>query len=174
VSELSQPEPGPQIPPLDAPADGTAQRPRRLMTTILIVAALLIGSAATFSGLLIAGWRQQPEQHYTVLVFFKADVPAEQREAVRVALARIPAKNGVQLETSQQAYDRFKEEFKDQPQLLEGVTADKMPQSFHVETISRNDFDCTLLDPLRTMPGIDQYGVAQSPRDGHPGAKIAC
>jgi len=174
VSELSQAQAGPPIATPDVPADGLARRPGWLVTTILTVAALLIGAAATFGGLLLTGWRQQPEQHYTVLVFLKTDVTTGQREAVRAALTKIPSEGGVQLETSEQAYERFKEEFKDRPQLLESTTAETLPQSFHVATVSRDDFDCTLLDPVRTMPGVDQYGVALSPRDGHPGAKIAC
>jgi hypothetical protein len=49
-----------------------------------------------------------------------------------------------------------------------------MPQSFHLETVSRDYFDCSVLEPLRDLSGVDEYSVAQTPRDGQPGARIAC
>jgi len=164
----------PQPIPTPIPAPARRSGPGLLVTVVIAVVALLVGAGAAFSGLLLTGWRQQPERHYTVVVFFKTDVTAAQQDAARAVLAKIPATGGVRLETSEEAYAKFKEAFKDQPQLVGTMTADAMPQSFWLSTASRKDFDCTLVHPLGGTPGVDQYIVTQSPRDGHPGAKVGC
>ncbi|NMO49975.1 hypothetical protein HH310_02035 [Actinoplanes sp. TBRC 11911] len=164
--------PAPEPEPTPAPA--RRRGPGWLVTASLTVVALLAGAGAAFAGLLLTGWRHQPVQHYSVYVYFKKDVTDAQREAVHAVLTAIPGNRGVRLETSQQAYEKFKETFKDQPELLDRVTPSALPQSYQLETVSRDDFDCGLVRPLRTMPGMDQYTVILTPRAGRPGAKIAC
>ena len=156
------------VPALDSP------RPRPLVTVLLVLVALVVGAGLTFSGLLFAGWRQQPENRYAISVFFKSEVTSAQVNAVHATLARIRSTDGVHLETGEDAYQKFQQEFKDNPQLLSSTTADTMPQSFHLDTVSRDDFDCTLVAPIGTMAGVSLYAVTLYPRDGHPGAKIAC
>ena len=167
--------PTPEPEPVElTPAPARRRGPGWLATTILTVVALLAGAAGAFGGLLLTGWRQQPVQHYSVYVYFNKDVTDAQREAVRVVLTAIPGNRGLRLETSQQAYEKFKVTFKDQPGLLDSLTPNSLPESYQLETVSPDDFDCAVVRPLRDMPGTDQYSVILTPRDGHPGARIAC
>lgn len=74
-----------------------------------------------------------------------------QKEAIRTQLAAIPEVKAVYAENSQQAYERFKEQFRNSP-IVGSVRVGDIPQSFRVQ----------LKDPTR-------FAVVSSQFDGAPG-----
>jgi len=78
-----------------------------------------------------------------------------QRQAVSATLTGLP--NLVQqiyYESQQEAYDRFREQFKDSP-ILDNVTPDSMPESFRVKLVNPEDY-VKVSDAVATMPGVEQ------------------
>jgi cell division protein FtsX len=79
----------------------------------------------------------------------------------------------VGFEDRKQAYTRFKETFKDRPDLLNGTKPDSLPESFRLTT-SGTEFDCPALNKVRHLPGVDDTVVVQPAVQGHPGAEVRC
>lgn len=99
-----------------------------------------------------------------VAAFLDAQVTDEQRAAIDAALRADPRLSTVRYESRQQAYDRFRELYRDgppevfslyTPEEIAQATADQFPESFRL----------TLTDPaaypqlepdLRALPGVDE------------------
>lgn len=82
-------------------------------------------------------------------------VTAEQREVVKAKLAGMNSVvEQVYYESSQEAYERFKQQFKDSP-ILGNVTADAMPESFRVKLVNPEDYGEVAV-AVGKMPGVEQ------------------
>jgi hypothetical protein len=77
-----------------------------------------------------------------VTVFLTEDVTEAQRAAVSAAIAESPAVDEVTFETREEAFERFKVMFKDQPDMLEDVQAEDLPEAFKAR-----------------LHGLDRYGA---------------
>ena len=76
-------------------------------------------------------------------------------------------------ETREQAWQHFKEAFKDKPDLITSAAADAMPESFRLTTEGA-EFDCAQLAPVRRLPGIDTIQVVQHATKEHASAVLGC
>lgn len=83
------------------------------------------------------------------------DVTQQQREELRTDLAAMPQVQSVTYESKADAYERFREQFKDSPDLLENVTADALPESFRVKLKDPDTFD-VVATAFQDRPGVDQ------------------
>ena len=92
-------------------------------------------------------------------VFLRGDATEPQRQAIEAKLRAIPGARAITFETHEQAYQHFKEQFKDRPDLVAATSPDSLPESFRL----------TLTDPVATqpqvaqvsaLPGVDQVTVA--------------
>jgi cell division transport system permease protein len=83
------------------------------------------------------------------------DVTQEQREELRTDLTAMPEVQTVAYESKAEAYERFREQFKDSPDLLENVTADALPESFRVKLKDPDTFD-VVATAFQDRPGVDQ------------------
>jgi cell division transport system permease protein len=81
-------------------------------------------------------------------------VTQEQRVAIKADLEALPVVQSVFYESQTEAFERFKERFKDSA-IAQNVTADQLPESFRVK----------LKDPT-------QYGVVVSAFTGRPGVDV--
>ncbi|GIE32241.1 hypothetical protein Ait01nite_052860 [Actinoplanes italicus] len=135
--------------------------------------ALVLGSVASTTVMLLAGWRYVPEREFAVSVAMEPDADTRQRDAVKRALGALPARDGIRLETREQAYQRFRERAGNDPVQLEGITADSMPESLSLTTVGR-DFDCGPLPAVREMTGVNRIRVVMRPGSGRPGAELVC
>jgi cell division protein FtsX len=135
--------------------------------------ALVLGSVASTTVMLVAGWRYAPEREFTVAVSMEPDADSRQRDAVEQALSALPARDGIRLETREQAHQRFRERAGNDPVQLEGITADSMPESLSLTTVGR-DFDCGPLPAVRKMTGVGRVRVIMRPAAGRPGAELVC
>ncbi len=82
-------------------------------------------------------------------------VTAEQRDAVKAKLASMTSVvSETYYESSQEAYERFKQQFKDSP-ILANVTAEAMPESFRVKLVNPEDYAQVAL-AVTSLPGVEQ------------------
>lgn len=155
-------------------AEETPPAGRRWLHLLVAAAvALVLGSVASTTVMLVAGWRYVPEREFTVSVAMEPDADARQRDAVKQALGVLQSRDGVRLETREQAYQRLRERVGNDPVQLEGITVDAMPESLSLTTVDR-DFDCGPLPAVRRMSGVDRVRVVVRPGFGRPGAELVC
>src|SRR3954453_5700975 len=68
-----------------------------------------------------------------VSVFLDKGVTQPQRDAIRAELVQLPEVQHVFYESKDQAYQRFKEQFREQKALVANTTKDALPESFRVK-----------------------------------------
>ena len=68
-----------------------------------------------------------------VSIFLKPDVTADQRSSLQNDLKADPLVKEVTYESRDDAYKRFKEQFKDAPDLVNATKPDSLPESFRVK-----------------------------------------
>jgi cell division transport system permease protein len=82
------------------------------------------------------------------------EVTSDQRLQIGKDLASTPQVERVFYESKQQAYARFKEQFKDSPDLVANVTPDALPESYRVKLHDPKQFD-VVASAFRDRPGVD-------------------
>ncbi len=82
-------------------------------------------------------------------------VTEEQRTQIEADLNALPEVDTVFYESQQEAYDRFREQFKNNPAILENVTADVLPESFRVKLTNPEDF-AVVYSAFNGRPGVEQ------------------
>lgn len=136
------------------------------------VAALLVGAAIATVTVLAVG--DGTKQHrYDVTMFLGNDTTTPQKDAIRTALNQLHPVDGIRFEDREQAYARFKEMFKDRPDLVNSIKPESLPESFRLTT-SGTEFDCPALNTIRRLPGVDDVVVVQPAVQGHPGVEVRC
>jgi cell division transport system permease protein len=88
--------------------------------------ALLAGKQVSLFG---GYWSDKIE----VSVFLARNVSQDQRQSIDSQLKSQPVVERVFYESQQQAYDRFKDQFKDSPDMVRNVTPSVLPESFRVK-----------------------------------------
>jgi cell division transport system permease protein len=132
--------------------------------------ALLVGVGASTAAFLLPSLYHRPnptEYTFEVSVWLKPDISAADRDAVRSGLAGIDTIAGVKYESREQAYENFKNLYKDSPDLVESVKADSLPESFYFET-KRAEFDCGMLEPVTDLPAVDNVTVMKVSMETSP------
>jgi cell division transport system permease protein len=82
------------------------------------------------------------------------EVTQEQRELISKDLATAPQVERVYYESKAQAYERFKEQFKDSPDLVANVSAEALPESFRVKLADPSQFEI-VASAFQDRPGVD-------------------
>jgi cell division transport system permease protein len=88
-----------------------------------------------------------------VSIFLTNDVTADQRTAIESALKQDPLVKEVIHETKDQAWQKFKEDFKDAPDLVAATKPEALPESYRVKLKNPNDYQ-KIFDKYHTMDGI--------------------
>jgi cell division transport system permease protein len=89
-----------------------------------------------------------------VSVFLNSAVTEEQKRAIESALRRLASVREVRFESRQEAYARFKEQFKDAPDLIAATRPDSFPDSFRVTLKAPSGF-CDVAR-LKNQPGVSE------------------
>jgi cell division transport system permease protein len=76
---------------------------------------------------------QATEADVEVSVFLQDGISPDQQENLAGIIGQMPEVGNVTFESKQQAYERFKKIFKDQPDLVDNVSRDALPASFRVK-----------------------------------------
>lgn len=88
----------------------------------------------------------------------KQNGPATQQERTQILhdLQAVPQVKHVYYESRQQAYQRFRQEFSNQPSFVDAVPADEIPDSFRVKLRNPATDYATVVGTLQGRPGVDQ------------------
>lgn len=103
------------------------------------------------SHIILTYFESQPQ----VTAFFNPDVPDAQVQMVQAELAAKPYVKQVELVSKEQALEIYREENKDDPLLLQLVTADILPASLEVSTDTVESLPQIEAD-LKNLEGIDE------------------
>lgn len=88
-----------------------------------------------------------------VSIFLKEDITQAQRDQLRAELDAMPDVERVYFESKAEAYERFKEQFKDSPDIIANTTPDVLPESFRVKLRDPNKFE-VVASAFADRPGV--------------------
>jgi cell division protein FtsX len=95
-----------------------------------------------------------PPQTTRLAVYLSNDATTAQKSAVAAKVGALPGVGTVGFVSHEEAYRRFKELFKDRPDVLAAASPDNLPESY--ETVVTGTIDDAALAELRKLPGVDQ------------------
>ena len=143
---------------------------RNLTMTIAVVVTVAISLALFGAGLLIREQVSTMKDYWydkvEVSVYLCGEgsstgtcngtpVTEEQRNQLQTDLQSTPLVEKVYYESKQDAYKRFREQFKDSPDLVQNVTPDALPESFRVKLKDPTQFE-VVASAFRDRPGVDE------------------
>ncbi|HET6214546.1 MAG TPA: permease-like cell division protein FtsX [Micromonosporaceae bacterium] len=108
---------------------------RRMLLAVAGGMAVVLAAAAG-----ILGWHLRPAEYTLatrpigchVSIFFQPDATPEQIQGSGAGLARMPEVIQFAYESKNQAYENFKEMFKDAPDLVASVHPDTLPSAYRI------------------------------------------
>jgi cell division transport system permease protein len=113
------------------------------MTTAMIITmavSLTMLGAATLTFLQVSDMKDFYYSKVQISIFLKKDVTDAQRANLETALKSDPLVKDSFYESSQKAYERFKEQFRDAPDLVNSVKPENLPESFRVSLKNPEQF----------------------------------
>ncbi|MEJ3746195.1 permease-like cell division protein FtsX [Actinomycetes bacterium KLBMP 9797] len=156
------------------PPAAPGRPPRRWLLPVLVGAmALLVGAAGATTAFLLLDRRAEAQSHYAVTVFLEQDATAAQRDALSDALDDLSGAEDIAFRTREEAYALFKEQYKDEPDILDDVRPESLPESFRF-TKTGTDVDCASLKPVYDLPGVADISVLQYPTQEDLGGPVKC
>jgi cell division transport system permease protein len=142
---------------------------RNLTMTVAVVVTVAISLALFGSGLLIRAQVEAMKDYWydkvEVSVYLCGEasdsdtcasaVTSEQIEELRADLEAMPEVQTVYYESQEEAYEQFREQFKDSPDLVENVTAEALPESFRVKLKDPTQF-AVVAAAFESRPGVEE------------------
>jgi cell division transport system permease protein len=134
---------------------------RRNMTmTVAMILTTAISLGLMGTGLLIAGMISDMKEIYydkvQVSIFLADDVTDEQRAAIESELDGSSEVRSFIYESKDEAYERFQQQFSQQPELVENTPADALPESFRVELVNPERYEVIAAEFPSGENGVDQ------------------
>jgi cell division transport system permease protein len=133
---------------------------RNLTMTVAMILTTAISLGLMGTGLLIAGMISEMKEIYydkvQVSIFLTDDVTPEQRAAIEQELDASPEVATFLYESKEQAYERFQQQFSQQPELVENTPADALPESFRVELVNPERYSVIAQQFPDGEGGVDQ------------------
>jgi cell division transport system permease protein len=133
---------------------------RNLTMTVAMILTTAISLGLMGTGLLIAGMISDMKEIYydkvQVSIFLADDVTDEQRAAIETRLEGSEEVRTFLYESKDEAYERFQQQFSQQPELVENTPADALPESFRVELINPERFRVIAEEFPNGADGVDQ------------------
>jgi cell division transport system permease protein len=125
---------------------------------MILTTAISLGLMGT--GLLIAGMISDMKEIYydkvQVSIFLTDDVTDEQRAEIESRLDASPEVKTYLYESKEEAYERFQQQFSQQPELVENTPADALPESFRVEMVNPERYEVIAAEFPNEQNGVDQ------------------
>jgi cell division transport system permease protein len=90
-----------------------------------------------------------------VSVFLQDGISQPDRDAIRTELQNLPQVETVYYESKDQAYERFKQQFAQEKQLVANTDRDALPESFRVKLYDPKKYGI-VASAVSQMPGVDQ------------------
>ena len=97
----------------------------------------------------------QTEANVEVSVYLLDNISPDQQQNLQTMIQGMPEVATVRYESKSEAYQRFLQIFKNQPDLVQNVSADALPASFRVKLKDPEQFR-TVAVRLQGQPGIDK------------------
>jgi cell division transport system permease protein len=134
---------------------------RRNMTmTVAMILTTAISLGLMGTGLLIAGMISDMKEIYydkvQVSIFLADDVTDEQRAAIESELEGSSEVRSFIYESKDEVYERFQQQFSQQPELVENTPADALPESFRVELVNPERYEVIAAEFPSGENGVDQ------------------
>jgi cell division transport system permease protein len=108
---------------------------------IIVAISLTLFGIALLAGKQVNLWGGYWSDKIEVSVFLAKKITPQQREAIGSQIRGLPVVDTVFYESRQQAYQRFKDQFRDSPDMVRNVTASVLPESYRVKLRDPNQFD---------------------------------
>jgi cell division transport system permease protein len=108
---------------------------------IIVAISLTLFGIALLAGKQVNLWGGYWSDKIEVSVFLAKGITEDQRKSVGDQIQSLPVVQNVFYESQAQAYERFKQQFRDSPDMVRNVTASVLPQSFRVKLRDPNQFD---------------------------------
>lgn len=108
---------------------------------IIVAISLTLFGIALLAGKQVNLWGGYWSDKIEVSVFLAKGITTQQRQSVGDQIRELPVVERVFYESQQQAYQRFKDQFRDSPDMVRNVTASVLPESFRVKLRDPNQFD---------------------------------
>jgi cell division transport system permease protein len=132
---------------------------RNLTMTIAVVLVVAISLTALGWAWLVGKQINAMKDYWfdkiQVSVFLTKDVTQPQRDAILAQLHSLPQVETVYYESSQQAYQRAQQLFKDQPSILSNIHPDTLPESYRVKLYDPRKY-LIVSSAVQNLPGVDQ------------------
>src|SRR5919112_1670796 len=145
---------------------------RNLTMTVAMILTTAISLGLMGTGLLIANMISDMKEIYydkvQVSIFLADDVTEEQRADIESRLEASPEVKSYLYESKEEAYERFQEQFSQQPELVENTPADALPESFRVELVNPERYPVIAEQFPNGENGVDR--VRHRPARGGGGA----
>src|SRR3954463_7191587 len=137
----------------------TGLRRNLTMTVAMILTtAICLGLAGT--GLLITRMITHMQEIYydkvQVSIFLADGVTEEQRSAIEAQLKDSGEVKTYIYESKDEAYQRFQQQFSQQPELVQNTPADALPESFRVELVNPERYEVIAAEFPNGQNGVDQ------------------
>ncbi|MGZ5418829.1 MAG: permease-like cell division protein FtsX [Nocardioides sp.] len=133
---------------------------RNLTMTVAMILTTAISLGLMGTGLLIAGMISEMKEIYydkvQVSIFLTDDVTDEQRADIESRLTESQEVKGFLYESKEEAYERFQQQFSQQPELVENTPADALPESFRVEMVNPERYEIIAAEFPSGENGVDQ------------------
>jgi cell division transport system permease protein len=133
---------------------------RNLTMTVAMILTTAISLGLMGTGLLIANMISDMKEIYydkvQVSIFLADDVTDEQRADIEAQLAGSPEVANFIYESKEEAYERFQQQFSQQPELVENTPADALPESFRVELVNPERYPVIAEQFPNGQNGVDQ------------------
>jgi cell division transport system permease protein len=133
---------------------------RNLTMTVAMILTTAISLGLMGTGLLIAGMISDMKEIYydkvQVSIFLADDVTEEQRADIEARLDASPEVQNYIYESKEEAYERFQQQFSQQPELVQNTPADALPESFRVELVNPERYPVIAEEFPNGENGVDQ------------------
>jgi cell division transport system permease protein len=132
---------------------------RNVTMTVAMIITMAVSLAMLGASLVLYQQINSMKTYYNdqveVSIFLKADVTDEQRNAIQQALqGDSMVRQPVLHETKEQAYTKFKDEFKDAPDLVAATSPNSLPESFRIKLRNPGQYQ-ELHDRYVQMDGVN-------------------
>jgi cell division transport system permease protein len=128
------------------------------MTVAMIITMAVSLTMLGAGGIMIMQVSKVEDLYYRdieVSIFLAPDITDEQRAALDQALAADPLVSDYYFESQEDAYEKFRDLFADQPELVEAVGPESLPESFRVHLHDPEQYQ-EISDRYATTEGISE------------------
>ena len=131
---------------------------RNLAMSLAVILCSAVSLALFGAGLLLNRQVDITSKHLfgrvELTIYVNDSITSSQSDAIASKLSHDPLVKNSTYESKQQAYQEFKQRYKNSPELTDGVTPDLLPASYHVKLQNPQQFS-TVAAEYAHLPGVD-------------------